>query len=90
MNLRSKQQRIPQIGFVECRIESESRLRPVAVIVGGERIAINEIFEDAFVGSVIAGGPTKREIQVITENEEILILELTMPDGPWRIYKIMS
>lgn len=69
---------------VECRSEGGAEQRPVAVRLGGSRVAIRGIVRDALVASPVAGEPSRRRMRVELEDGRELELWRTIPDGRWR------
>jgi hypothetical protein len=72
---------------VSCRSEGQGEERPVALWLGGERVAVRELVVDAVVGPASAGGPCERRVTVELEDGERLELLRRLPDGPWQVLR---
>jgi hypothetical protein len=75
------------IARVECRSEGAAEQRPVAVWFAGDRIEVAEILDDAIVGPVEAGGVNRRQLRVLLDSGQELLLERELPRKPWRVYR---
>jgi hypothetical protein len=78
---------VPVIARVECRSEGTGEQRPVAVWLGGTRIAVAEVLDDAIHGSAVAGGVHRRHLVVRLVDGRSLTLEREAPQGEWRVYR---
>jgi hypothetical protein len=76
------------IARVECRSGSTGEERPVAVDIGGRRLAITKLLDDAVVGSSKAGAPCYRRLLVQLADGTVLRLQRRLPDGSWRVYRL--
>ena len=77
--------RIPVIAEVECRSEGVAEEQPVALRIGGERVGIEEILDNAVIGGPDAGDPIERRLTVRTEDLRTFRLDRVLPDGAWRV-----
>ncbi len=79
---------VPLIARVECRSDGRPEERPVAVWVGGVRVAVRDTLDDAVVGGRTAGEPSVRRVQVLLEDGERLRLVRVLPAGEWRVLRL--
>jgi hypothetical protein len=79
---------IPLIARVEARSETSAEQHPVAVWVGGKRLRVERILDEALVSSRVAGAPFRRRFHVELEDGTWLCLLCTVPEGPWRVLRI--
>ncbi len=82
------QQRVALIAKVECRSESRGEERPIALTVGGRRIGILDTLERALVSAADAGEPVRARFTVELEDGSLVLLERSLPDGDWRVWRI--
>jgi len=78
---------IPLIAKVLCHSGSRGEQHPVAVIIGGTRTPIEEIVEEAVIGSIDATVPSRRVMKVRLLNGQVLELRRLLPDGEWRTWQ---
>ena len=76
---------VSTIAQVECRSESRGEEKPVAVIIGGERLEIVELLDRAFITSVEAGEPVRHRLWVELEDGQRCELTRVTPDGRWLV-----
>ena len=76
---------ISLIAKVVCREESRGEEKPIAVIIGGERLEIINVIDRAMVTNIEAGQPIMNRLWVETEDGRKLELSRTLPDGTWRV-----
>jgi hypothetical protein len=74
---------VPAIARVECRSEGRGEEKPVAVIIGGERLEIVDVLDQAMITSVEAGKPVRHRLWVELEDRQRCELTRVMPDGMW-------
>lgn len=79
---------LPLIARVECRSEGGPEERPVAVWIGGRRIAVRDLVDDAVLGGRTAGLPLTRCVRVELEDGERLRLLRVLPEGEWRVLRL--
>jgi hypothetical protein len=79
---------IELIAHVECRSETTGEEKPVAIRIGGRQLAIDEVTDDAVVGSPDAGGPCYRRQIVELADGTILRLQRLLPAGRWRVFRL--
>ena len=77
---------IPVVARVECRSEGRADEHPVAVIIGGKRLEIVDVFDRAMVTGAEAGKPVRHRLWVELENGERYELQRVLPDGRWRVF----
>lgn len=82
--------RVRLIARVECRADSRGEERPIAVSIGGRRIGVVDVIDRALVTNAVAGEPVSARFVVELEDETVVELERTMPDGDWRCWRIES
>jgi len=75
------------IARVICRSEGRGEQLPIAVVLAGDRIEVEEILSDGVVGPRLAGGKTERRVVVRLENGDVLHLQRKLPNGEWRVYR---
>jgi hypothetical protein len=76
------------IAYVECRSETTGEEKPVAIRIGGRPVPINEVIDDAVVGSTEAGGPCYRRQIVELNDGTVLRLQRRLPAGRWRVFRV--
>jgi hypothetical protein len=76
------------IAHVVCRSETTGEEKPVAVRIGGRRLTIDAVTDDAVIGSADAGGPCFRRQIVELVDGTMLRLERRLPDGRWRVFRL--
>jgi len=76
---------IPAIAQVECRGEGRGEEKPVAVIIGGERLEIVDVLDRAIITSVEAGKPVRHRLWVELEDGQRCELTRVTPDGTWMV-----
>jgi len=76
---------IPVIARVECRSEGRGEEKPVAVIIGGERLEIVDILDRAMITSVESGKPVRHRLWVELEDGQRCELTRVTPDGTWMV-----
>ena len=76
------------IARVVFRSGSTGEERPVAVDIGGRRLAVLELLDDAVVGGTEAGTPCYRRLLVQLADDTVLRLQRRLPDGSWRVYRM--
>jgi hypothetical protein len=74
---------IPIIARVECRSEGRGEEKPVAVIIGGERLEIVDVLDRAMITSIEAGEPVRHRLWVELEDGRRCGLTRSLPDGTW-------
>ncbi|MDH3816762.1 MAG: hypothetical protein OEV48_19905, partial [Acidobacteriota bacterium] len=70
---------------VECRSESQGEEKPVAVIIGGERLEIVDILDRAMISSIEAGERVRHRLWVDLEDGQRCELTRVTPDGTWMV-----
>jgi hypothetical protein len=78
---------VPLIARVLCRSEAQGEERPTAVEIGGRRLDVREILDDAVLGSPTAGGGNRRRVLVRLQDGQMLRLERVLPAGDWRVFR---
>ncbi len=76
---------IPVIAQVECRSEGRGEEKPVAVIIGGERLEIVDVLDRAMITSVESGEPVRHRLWVVLEDSQRCELTRVTPDGTWMV-----
>ncbi len=79
---------LPLIARVECRSEGLPEEYPVAVWIGGRRVAVREVVDDAVLGGRAAGQPATRRVRVELDDGERLRLLRALPEGEWRVMRL--
>jgi hypothetical protein len=85
--MRGTSRLISLIARVDCRSEHTAEERPVAVWLGTDRFTVTEIVDDKVVGPTDAGAPSERRVEVRLSNADLLILQRSLPDGEWRVFR---
>jgi hypothetical protein len=70
---------------VECRAESRGEERPVAVWIGGRRLAVTEVEDGAVEGPSVAGAPLRRWLDLRLEDGRGVRVERPLADGEWEV-----
>jgi hypothetical protein len=76
---------VSAIARVECRSEGRGEEKPVAVIIGGERLEIVDILDRAMITSIEAGKPVRHRLWVELEDGQRCELTRVMPAGTWMV-----
>jgi hypothetical protein len=76
---------VPTIARVECRSEGRTDERPVAVIIGNQRLEIVEVLDRAMITSVEAGESVRHRFWVELEDGTRCELTREIPDGRWLV-----
>jgi len=76
---------VSTIAQVECRSESRGEEKPVAVIIGGERLEIADVLDRALITGIEAGEPVRHRLWVELEDGQRCELTRLMPDGTWMV-----
>ena len=80
--------KVPLIARVECRAESRGEERPIAVTIGGRRIAVVDILERSLVTAAEAGRPVVARFILELEEETVVEVERALPGGDWRCWRV--
>ena len=81
---------IPIIARVECRSEGTAEEGPVALWIGGSRLLIKGFVDNIVMGSPVAGEPIVRRLTVETDDEHTYRLDRTLPDGEWKVMRLVE
>ena len=73
------------IARVECRSEGRGEEKPVAVIIGGERLEIVDVLDRAMITSVETGKPVRHRLWVELKDGQRCELTRVTPDGTWMV-----
>jgi len=73
------------VARVECRSEGRGEEKPIAVIIGGERLEIVDVLDRAIITSVEAGEPVRHRFWVVLEDGRRCELTRVTPDGTWMV-----
>ena len=76
---------VSTIAQVECRSEGRGEEKPIAVIIGGEKLEIVDVLDRAMITSVEAGDPVRHRLWVELENGQRCELTRINPDGIWAV-----
>ena len=76
---------ISTIARVECRSEGHGEEKPVAVVIGGERVEIVDVLDRAMITSIEAGEPVRHRLWVALEDGQRCELTRVTPDGTWMV-----
>ena len=76
---------VPTIARVECRSEGRADERPVAVVIGNQRLEIVDVLDRAIITNVEAGDPIRHRLWVELEDGSRCELTRLIPDGKWRV-----
>lgn len=79
---------MPLIARVEAQSGSSAEQVPVAVWIGGRRILVESINDDAVVTGAEAGSPHLRRLVVELADGHLLRLVRELPEGSWRVFRI--
>ena len=74
---------ISTIAHVECRSEGRGEEKPIAVIIGGEKLGIVDVLDRAMVTGAEAGDPVRHRLWVELEDGRRCELTRVTPDGRW-------